>query len=337
MQNRESALHQWLKSIYPKMDYTLTPLAGDASFRRYYRFHQNELSLIVMDAPPDKINITPFVYVRALLAEQGILTPQIYALDEKLGFALLEDFGDILLRDALQQQNSQPLYQTAIQTLIQMQQLRRSQQPLQLEAFDQAFMLQELSLFHEWFLQRYLGLNLQEKEHQLLDETFQMLTTNIANQPQVLVHRDYHSRNIMILNQDPHTPPKFGIIDFQDAVLGPITYDLVSLLKDCYIHLPREQLLGWLQYYYDQTNLDTRYSFAAFQQAFDWCGLQRHLRILGTFSRLHLRDAKSNYLQDLPRTYQYVTTCMAAYPEFQVFSKWLQQRVDPCFQRTVVV
>ncbi len=335
MQTRENALHQWLKTIYPKTDYTLSPLAGDASFRRYYRLQRDGLSLIIMDAPPDKIKLTPFVYVRALLAEQGISTPQIYALDDTLGFALLEDFGDVLLRDALHQQNSQPLYQTAIQTLIRMQHQRSSQQPIQLQTFDQAFMLQELALFPEWFLQRYLGLTLHEKEQQLLNTTFQMLTAAIANQPQVLVHRDYHSRNIMLLEQEPHASHKFGIIDFQDAVLGPITYDLVSLLKDCYVHLPHAQLIGWVQYFYDHANLTPLYSFTAFQQAFDWCGLQRHLRILGTFARLHLRDGKSNYLHDLPRTYQYVTTCMAAYPEFQAFNQWLQQRVDPCFQKTL--
>lgn len=332
MQTRENALHQWLKTIYPTNDYLLIPLAGDASFRRYYRLKQAGVSFIIMDAPPDKLKLTPFVYVRTILAEQGITTPQIFALDETLGFALLEDFGDALLQDALRQQDPQPLYETAIQTLIQMQQFPRSQQQPQLQVFDQSFMLRELSLFHEWFIQGYLGLQLSDQEHQLLATTFHMLTQAIMNQPQVLVHRDYHSRNIMILNPEQDSNLKIGVIDFQDAVLGPITYDLVSLLKDCYIHLPQAQLTHWVNYFYHQTNVTSLYSFTAFQQAFDWCGLQRHLRILGTFSRLHIRDGKSNYLQDLPRTYQYVTTCMANYPEFQAFHRWLEHRVEPYMQ-----
>lgn len=334
MQTRENALHQWLKSIYPTTYYTISPLAGDASFRRYYRLQQADLTLIIMDAPPDKIKLTPFVYIRALLAGQGICTPQIYAMDETLGFALLEDFGNVLLQNALEQPNSETLYQTAIQTLIQIQQ-NHGHQTVNLQTFDQAFMLQELSLFHEWFLQRYLGLDLQDHDHDIIENTFQMLTSHIETQPQVLVHRDYHSRNIMLLEQTPPAPPKFGVIDFQDAVLGPITYDLVSLLKDCYIQLTREEMIFWLQYFYEQANLAQNFTFTDFHRAFDWCGLQRHIRILGTFARLHLRDGKSNYLQDLPRTFQYVTHCIDSYSEFHEFKQWLHTRVTPSFERTL--
>lgn len=329
MHTRENALHQWLKTIYPTTEYRLTPLAGDASFRRYYRLQQTGLSQIIMDAPPDKIALAPFVYVRDLLAKHGVLTPEIFAIDHSLGFALLEDFGDQLLCDALQQSNSQPLYQSAIQILTHIHN-HPAPHSFQLQTFDQAFMLQELTLFPDWFLQRYLGLELSDTEKRLLSTTFDLLTSDIANQPKVLVHRDYHSRNIMLLKKNSD---KFGIIDFQDAVLGPFTYDLVSLLKDCYIQLPREQLLNWLDYFYQQSTVSKPYSFSEFQRAFDWCGLQRHLRILGTFSRLHLRDGKSNYLNDLPRTYQYVTTCLATYPEFQNFKQWLEERVYPHFQK----
>lgn len=335
MQTRENVLHQWLKTFYPQADYTLKPLAGDASFRRYYRLQQSQVSQIIMDAPPDKIQMAPFVYVRDLLANQGITTPQIYALDHNLGFAILEDFGNVMLSDALKQYQPDPLYKSAIQILTHLQN-KPFAQPLKLKTFDQNFMLQELSLFHDWFLQRYLNLNLQADEHELLNTTFQMLTTQIASQPQVLVHRDYHSRNIMVLEPAATTSHKFGIIDFQDAVLGPLTYDLVSLLKDCYIELPREIILAWVTYFYEHSELAQQYTLAEFQRAFDWCGLQRHLRVLGTFCRLHLRDGKSNYLYDLPRTYQYVATCVADYPEFQTFGEWLQQRVYPCFQSAVV-
>lgn len=335
MQTRENALHQWLNTIYPSQDYTLKPLAGDASFRRYYRLHHAGTSRVIMDSPPDKVKLAPFVYIRTLLAEHDIITPQIYVLDEVLGFAILEDFGDILLCQAFNQLPTQPLYESAIDILTHMQH-SVSQGPVQLDTFDQPFMLQELSLFHDWFLHQYLGLDLATDERQLLDTTFQMLTTQIASQPKVLVHRDYHSRNIMLLEESAPAAPKFGIIDFQDAMLGPIAYDLVSLLKDCYIHLPREELMRWLQHFYDRSPEAQHYTFPEFQRAFDWCGLQRHLRVLGTFARLHLRDGKSNYLNDLPRTYQYVMTCLADYPEFQVFSEWLEHRVHPSFQGTLV-
>ncbi len=253
-------------------------------------------------------------------------------MDETLGFALLEDFGNVLLQNALKQPNSETLYRTAIHTLIQIQR-NYGHQTVNLQTFDQTFMLQELSLFQEWFLKRYLGLNLETDEHQLLDETFQILTSQIEAQPRVLVHRDYHSRNIMLLEQTPATSPKFGIIDFQDAVLGPITYDLVSLLKDCYIQLSREDMIFWLQYFYEQANLSQDFTFTDFHRAFDWCGLQRHIRILGTFARLHLSDGKSNYLQDLPRTFQYVVHGVEDYPEFQKFKQWLHTRVAPGFKK----
>jgi aminoglycoside/choline kinase family phosphotransferase len=333
MQTRENALHQWLKTIYPNAEYTITPLAGDASFRRYYRLHQAMSSHIIMDAPPDKLTLSPFVYIQNLLAEHGITTPKIFALDHELGFALLEDFGDRLLAEALAQDNPQPLYQSAIQILTHMQQ-HPSLENFELKTFDQPFMLQELTLFQDWFLQRYLGLTLEAEEQQLLQQTFDMLTAAIARQPKVLVHRDYHSRNIMLLQSQPSY--KFGIIDFQDAMVGPFTYDLVSLLKDCYILLPHEQLINWLHYFYEHSTLSKQYTFAELQQAFDWCGLQRHLRILGTFCRLHLRDGKSNYLNDLPRTYNYVLSCIEAYPEFAIFKQWLAERVHPHFQKTLL-
>lgn len=331
MQTRENALHQWLKTIYPQSDYLLHPLAGDASFRRYYRLQQPNTTHIIMDAPPDKIKLAPFVYVRDLLAEQGVCTPKIHAIDHHLGFALLEDFGNVLFSDAVKNEPSQTLYQNAIALLAHMQN-HPVRPPLQLQTFDQAFMLQELSLFDDWFLQRYLNIKLKTEEYHLINTTFQTLTAHIANQPQVLVHRDYHSRNIMILEQTSVNAYKFGIIDFQDAVIGPLTYDLVSLLKDCYIQLPRDTVLAWVQYFYDLSALAQQYMFTDFLRAFDWCGLQRHLRVLGTFSRLHLRDGKSNYLSDLPRVYQYVVTCVTEYPEFQAFSQWLQERIHPYFE-----
>lgn len=330
MQTRENALHEWLKTIYPNMDFTLTPLAGDASFRRYYRLQQDLLSQIVMDAPPTKVALAPFVTIAELLTEHGIKTPQIHAINYSAGFALLEDFGNVLFGDALKEPQSIPeLYQNAIQLLCQMQQ--STVQPTQLAPFDQAFMLKEIALFQEWFLKRYLGLSLSHSEQQLLTDTFQRLTACIMQQPQVLIHRDYHSRNIMLPGYPQSVNPlTMGLIDFQDAMLGPITYDLVSLLKDCYIHLPPELVSNSLRLFFDSAQISDRYTFSEFQQAFDWCGLQRHLKVLGIFCRLHFRDGKSNYLQDLPLTFRYVMTCVEAYPEFAAFAEWLNERVkDP--------
>ncbi|MCR9192801.1 MAG: phosphotransferase [Gammaproteobacteria bacterium] len=331
MQTRENALHQWLKTIYTQFDYHLTPLTGDASFRRYYRLQHENTSRIVMDAPPDKLSLTPFMHICSLLSTRGLITPQIYASDDTLGFILLEDFGDVLFRDVIHHDNHQQLYKTALSLLHQMH--APPKPTIKLAPFDQAFMLQELALFHDWFLTRHLGLTLSPSEHQLLAQTFQTLTADIANQPNVLIHRDYHSRNIMVLPSTDTSSPKLGIIDFQDAMLGPITYDVVSLLKDCYVQLSSDEIMSQLQQFHAHSKVAQSYPFDVFQKAFDWCGLQRHLKVLGIFCRLHLRDGKPHYLNDLPRTYDYVTHCLRGYPEFSVFSEWLQDRIDPVFQR----
>ncbi len=331
MQTRENALHEWLKTIYPTINFTLTPLAGDASFRRYYRVQQDLLSQVVMDAPPTQVTLAPFVNIAELLTEHGIKTPQIHAINYTAGFALLEDFGNVLFGDAIKEpQSMTALYEGAIRLLCQMQQ--STIQPTQLAVFDQTFMLEEIALFEDWFLKRYLGLSLSRAEQQLLIDTFQRLTEGIIRQPQVLVHRDYHSRNIMLPDY-PHAvnPFAMGLIDFQDAMLGPIAYDLVSLLKDCYIHLPPELVSSSLRLFFDTAQISRHYTLPEFQHAFDWCGLQRHLKILGIFCRLHFRDNKSNYLHDLPLTFQYIMACAETYQEFSAFAQWLHDRVKNPF------
>jgi aminoglycoside/choline kinase family phosphotransferase len=327
MQTRENALHEWLKTIYPSMSFTLTSLAGDASFRRYYRLQHQLLSQIVMDAPPQKIALKPFVTISEILAEQGIKTPQIHAINYNDGFAILEDFGNVLLEDAINEpKDISGLYEDAVRLLCKMQ--RTTLKPSQLAGFDQAFMLEELSLFEDWFLKRYLGLSLSQSEHKLLINTFKYLTEQIVQQPQVLIHRDYHSRNIMLLDYpDSGNPIAIGLIDFQDAMLGPITYDLVSLLKDCYINLPLELVSNSLRLFFDTAQISKHCSLPEFHQSFDWCGLQRHLKVLGIFCRLHFRDGKSNYLNDLPLTFHYVMTCAETYQELSAFAEWLNDRV----------
>lgn len=341
MQSRENALRQWLITIQQTNDFNLMPLAGDASFRRYWRLQQQDKTWVVMDAPPGKEDLIPFIQVNRRLAQTGIRVPTIHATASELGFLLLEDFGDQVFLNVLknlppQQKEAQQtaLYQKAINTLLVLQQGCSKDLPL----FDRAFMLKELELFRTWFLDAYLGFSLQTHETQLINDTFSFLVEQLAQQPQVMIHRDYHSRNLMILDEPEN---HLGVIDFQDAMSGPFTYDLVSLLKDCYIQWPRERVVAWAADYYQQTSTFLKHhpipSLDQFIRDFDICGLQRHLKVLGIFCRLHLRDHKSNYLADLPLTFHYVLGALATEPRLKSFYEWMRDRVKPAFlaQQTV--
>ncbi len=323
MHTRQNELNKWLKNTLENKPFTLAPLAGDASFRQYYRLYCDERSYVVMDAPPDKEAIDPFIKIGNLLAINGVHTPAILAAELTQGFILLEDLGDQMLLGALSHANANDLYTAAMTTLLRIQQCPTNLP--QLPDFDSAYMLKELALFHEWFLKAYLELILTTKEELLLVETFDWLTAQISTQPQLFIHRDYHSRNLMLVN--PKNSNDIGVIDFQDAMRGPITYDLVSLLKDCYVQWPREQVIQWLTYFYN--NLPTTHSWTLmdFIRAFDLCGLQRHLKVLGIFCRLHLRDHKAAYLRDLPLTFNYVNACTESYPELRPFFDFMQTRV----------
>jgi len=323
MHERQNALHNWLKKLFIESFYTLTPLAGDASFRRYFRLHSKEQTHVVMDAPPGKETIAPFIDIAKLLQNHGIHTPTVFAFDEQQGFILLEDLGDQLLLNSLSPDNANQLYTAAMTTLIHIQECSPSNPSL--PDFDKTFMLQELALFHEWFLQGYLSLTLNAQDERCLEETFRWLTTEIAAQPQVFIHRDYHSRNLIIIDQNH--PSDLGVIDFQDAMRGPFTYDLVSLLEDSYIQWPRSDVLHWLTFFYHASPIAQTRSLKEFTRAFDLCGLQRHLKVLGIFCRLHLRDHKNNYLRDLPLTLHYVYACLETYPELKPFYNFMQQSV----------
>lgn len=323
MQTRENALNDWLKTLFINTPFTVSPLAGDASFRRYFRLHSAGLTRVIMDAPPGRETLEPFINIANLLNEHGIHTPQIYAVDHKQGFALLEDLGDKLLLGALTPENADALYKTAINTLIQIQATPVSS-PL-LPTFDKPFMSGEINLFREWFLDAHLNITLTAEDVVLLTNTFDWLTTQIAAQPQVFIHRDYHSRNLLVINQT------IGVIDFQDAMTGPYTYDLVSLLKDSYIQWPREKITQWLAVFYQNIPATNQDDLATFTKAFDLCGLQRHLKVLGVFCRLHLRDHKSAYLQDLPLTFNYVMACLESYEELHPFYRFMQQKVQQPF------
>ncbi|MBA3537652.1 MAG: phosphotransferase [Tatlockia sp.] len=322
MHNRENALKFWLEKTLASAQYTITPLTGDASFRRYFRLHYKDTTQIIMDAPPKLETIEPFLAVADLLRLNGIRTPRIHAADNEQGFAILDDFGDLDLLNQLNPENADNFYLAAIDTLALMQNCETTGLP----DFHKQFMLYELSIFKEWFLQAYLKIELTSSEEALLTETFDWLTNEILQQPKVFIHRDFHSRNIMLVANSHRM--ELGIIDFQDAMCGPISYDLVSLLKDCYIQWPSENIKSWLNYFYNQTErVRQQYTFATFVKAFNYCGLQRHLKILGVFSRLFLRDNKSNYLQDLPLTLHYVLACLECDNELRPFYQFLQNRI----------
>lgn len=320
MHERENVLKEWLFGVLEEKEFALTPLYGDASFRRYYRLVHKGVSRVVMDAPPGKEDIEPFVYMDKVLAKNGLLTPEILAYDAQQGFVLMSDFGDQLLLQLLNADTVDAYYQQAMDTLSAIQ--RCSVTETKLDNFDNAFMMKEMNLCLEWFFTKYLGIELSDAEDDMLQSAMHAIAEEVAQQPLVLIHRDYHSRNLIVLPDN-----SMGVIDFQDAMRGPITYDLVSLLKDCYITWPRSRTLGWVARFHKQNPLAQSYSLENFVRAFDLCGLQRHLKVLGVFCRLLLRDNKSAYIKDLPMTLRYVLECSSLYPEFQPLHQLFQTRV----------
>ncbi len=296
------------------------PASSDASFRRYFRVQTLNQQFIVMDAPPDKENIEPFIRIAKLLRQSRINVPDIFQQNLSDGFLLLEDFGSQCFLDQLNASTAAELYQSAFDSLFKLQ----TQTPIQqagLPRYDEALLHRELAIFDEWFLAQLLDIQIPAA---VWETVCAMLVTSALEQPSTCVHRDYHSRNLMILDSD--SP---GIIDFQDAVIGPITYDLVSLLRDCYIAWPEQHVEQWRTQYFErlqQADL-INCSPAQFKRWFDLMGLQRHLKAIGIFSRLHLRDGKSSYLGDIPRTLNYVTTVCATYPELAQFDEFLREQV----------
>ncbi|MGC1181523.1 aminoglycoside phosphotransferase family protein [Legionella sp.] len=321
MHERENALEEWLVQTIKQHDIVITPLAGDASFRRYFRVHYSGLTSVVMDAPPDKEDLNSFIHVAQTLEHADVYTPKILAANLQQGFLLLSDLGDKLLLNSLHTETANNYYQQAINTLLKIQSCTIND-PM-LASFDHAFTMKEMTLCSEWFLKTYLALDLTHEETTLLHQTMEWIAAEITQQPLTFIHRDYHSRNLMLINDER----KLGVIDFQDAMHGPITYDLVSLLKDCYISWPRTKVLEWVEFFYIQSALANNYSLAEFIRAFDLCGLQRHLKVLGIFSRLHLRDNKSVYLKSLPVTLKYVLECTEIYEELHPLFHFLQMRV----------
>ncbi|MDP3020573.1 MAG: phosphotransferase [Methylococcaceae bacterium] len=315
---RTQAMIHWLNHDLALAIDTIEPASSDASFRRYFRVNVADDSFIVMDAPPDKEDVARFIRVADLFRHAKVNVPIIYQQNLHDGFLLLQDFGCQCFLDQLDIKNADNLYQSAFDTLFQLQ----NNTPLTscgLPTYDQPLLGRELDIFTEWFLGNRFGLALPE---QLWNITRTVLIDSALEQPVTCVHRDYHSRNLMATEQD--SP---GVIDFQDAVIGPITYDLVSLLRDCYIAWPDPLVEQWVGAYFqrlEQAKL-VDCGLERFQRWIDLMGLQRHLKAIGIFSRLDLRDGKSGYLQDIPRTLNYVIEVAAKYPELAEFGDYLQQ------------
>ncbi len=336
LRQRAAELEQWFIALLPGIDGgvlqgALRPVSGDASFRRYFRGITAKGTWILVDAPPEREDSKPFVKVAHLLAAGGVAAPKIVAADLGRGFMCLEDFGDTVLwtpleaarRDPSAQPDANALYQPAFAELLSIQRCAANTLP----PYDDALLLREMRLFTEWFCGGLMQRTLSAAEQHMLEEVYAFLSQAARAQPQVLVHRDYHSRNLMYR---PGKSP--GVIDFQDAVRGPFTYDLVSLLKDCYIEWPRARVNAWALDYAAQARragIVDRVDAAVFLRDFDLMGAQRHIKVLGIFSRLWLRDGKRGYLRDIPLTMRYLVTVLPEHPQLAGFAAWLNQSILP--------
>jgi N-acetylmuramate 1-kinase len=316
--DRTQQLEQWLAQVLDQ-PYTLTTASADASFRRYFRVHLPQQTLIVMDAPPPQEDCRPFVQVAERLLAAGLNVPEVIAQDLELGFLLLSDLGNDTYLSKLTAQNAKALYGDACQALINMQ---LASDKNALPPYDAALLMRELQLFPEWYVAKHLGKTLSADQQAVLDKTFAQLIDNILQQPQVTVHRDYHSRNLMVTAEN--NP---GVLDFQDAVIGAITYDLVSLFKDAYIRWDEEDLMDWVVRYWQaakKAGLPVNEDFGAFYKDFEWMGVQRHIKVLGIFARLYHRDGKDGYLKDMPLVMQYLQTTCERYVELRPLLRLLQ-------------
>lgn len=304
---RQQQLTAWLHSQFPDKNFTLAPASADASFRRYFRATFPDRSLIVMDAPPQHEDCRPFLHIAQLFEAAGTHVPHVYAQDLEQGFLLLSDLGNTTYLQALNAGNAPRLYGAATDALIKIQLASRENE---LPPYDEALLLREMRLFPEWYIARHLNVTLTDKQHAKLKEVFARIIANNLAQPRVYVHRDYHSRNLMVSEPNP------GILDFQDAVYGPITYDLASLFKDAYIHWEEAEIIDWLIRYWEKARkagLPVANDFSDFYRDYEWMGVQRHLKVLGIFARLYHRDGKDGYLKDLPLVMAYLRAACARY------------------------
>jgi aminoglycoside/choline kinase family phosphotransferase len=318
MDFRLAALRGWLGARFPENPFTLAPASEDASFRRYWRLgFADGRTLIAMDAPPDKESCGPFLHVAEVFAAAGVHVPAIHAHDRENGFLLLEDLGTTTYLDRLRGGGAKDLYAAATDALVSIQ---RASRPGVLPGYDRALLERELRLFPDWYLARELRRPLVAEEARVLESAFDAILANNLAQPAVYVHRDYHSRNLMVCEHPP------GVLDFQDAVFGPITYDLVSLLRDAYIDWEEEQVLDWVIRYWEKARkagLPVHADFADFYRDFEWMGVQRQIKVVGIFARLCHRDGKARYLEDIPRVLGYLRAACRRYRELGALAQLL--------------
>ncbi len=336
---RQAAFHQWLDaqaSAHGVRPDTVRSASADASFRRYFRVDTANGSCIVMDAPPDKENCEPFVRIARLMLDAGLYAPRILAWDEPQGFMLLDDIGSQTMMDVINRddpQANQGLYMRAVDALLTLQQ---SSRPGVLPAYDEALLQRELSLFPDWYLTQHRQLQMDSTPREMLDKTFQTIVQRNLAAPSVYVHRDFMPRNLMM----PHDPAeqRLGVLDFQDAVYGPITYDIASLMRDAFLSWDEDFVLDITIRYWERARKlglmdfeDWHNDFGAFYRAVEWMGLQRHLKVAGIFARLTLRDGKPKYLADAPRFIKYIRATAGRYVELTPLLRFIDQveGIDP--------
>ncbi|ANJ00459.1 aminoglycoside phosphotransferase [Polynucleobacter wuianus] len=322
---RLNTLHNWLKALQPSWQLdldTLAPASADASFRRYFRIESQNPdfgTLIIMDAPPQHEPLDSFIKVDLLLTEAGLNVPKILEQNTTEGFLLLNDLGNATYLAELNDQTAKPLYQDATHALIQMQ---LASKPNVLPNYDEALLQRELDLFPEWYLKKHLNIQLTNIQQEQINTSFELIIANNLAQAKVYVHRDYHSRNLMVTAiNNP------GVLDFQDAVYGPITYDASSLWRDAYIAWPEERVIDWVINFWEQgrkAGLPMTEDFGQFYRDFEWMGLQRHLKVLGIFARLFHRDGKNGYLKDIPLVLEYAIATANRYIELKPLARILE-------------
>lgn len=328
MQNREQNRHSWLQQELSGRRFKVDLVSGDASFRSYFRVSQpQQPDLILMDAPPEHENNQAYIHVAQMLKAVNVAVPELYAQDLKQGFLLISDLGDEQYADHLNPETAEHLYADAMDVLFRIQ-THDFPDITDLPAYDRPLLERELGIFTEWFLGAYLGLEASTIQIPAVRQCFEVLVNNALAQDRVFVHRDYHSRNLMLLeNNNP------GVLDFQDAVYGPVTYDLVSLLRDCYISWPQEQVETWVQAYWQRLRESSVVSveWEQFKTWFDLMGMQRHLKAIGIFCRLNLRDGKPGYIADIPRVLNYVFDVVDRYEQLHPFGEFMRRDVVPLF------
>ena len=324
MPDRYNSLQNWLTEILGTNAFNLKPASEDASFRTYHRLFLKNKTFIVMDAPPEQENCKAFIKITKKLRACDVNVPIIHNVNIEQGFLLLSDLGNDLYLNKLNKSSIYELYSDALSTLVAIQVLVNVGG---VDGYDKSLLIREMNLFREWLIEKHLNIKLSDSQVKILTKLFDLLVNNALQQPKVFVHRDFHSRNLMVTKEN--NP---GVIDYQDAVYGPISYDLVSILKDCYIKWPKEEINKWVDFYLNklyEEKAQYRINRDEFVRWFDLMGVQRHLKASGIFARLSHRDGKHNFLEDIPRTLSYILDLKEAYEELRPICIILEELVLP--------